>query len=353
MDREDPTVIFTARLMPPRVVGGLERFSADVLASLRHSCRVVDLAHYGSRRRQWRYLATIGIRVRSRARALAPAVVDGSDASMAAAISSAGLPSVVRVHGRDLVHPNPIYQAYLRRYLPRVTTIVANTDATRGLLDRVGIPPEQATTVHPAALSPPRGFAYEPVPGRLLALGRLVPRKGVVHLVQHVWPLLAEEWPDARLDIVGDGPCRRRLLRALARSPAAERVQFHGKISRFALEGLFSHADCLVMGNRSVPGDWEGFGIVAAEAAVRGVPVVATRVDGLGEAVVHGETGLLVTSGSPEELASAVGLVIARTVLAERDLVRRAANARWGTQRLEKDYAQVVRDTWERHRAGP
>ena len=61
---------------------------------------------------------------------------------------------------------------------------------------------------------------------------------------------------------------------------------------------LLGAADIFVMPNIEVPGDIEGFGIVAIEAAASGLPVVAARLEGIPDAIVDGENGCLVTPGA-------------------------------------------------------
>lgn len=67
------------------------------------------------------------------------------------------------------------------------------------------------------------------------------------------------------------------------------------------LQSLYESADVLVM-----PSRWEGFGLVALEAMRAGLPVIASRVGGLQEVVTHGETGILVTPESPDEIVAAL-----------------------------------------------
>jgi glycosyltransferase involved in cell wall biosynthesis len=79
------------------------------------------------------------------------------------------------------------------------------------------------------------------------------------------------------------------------------------------------------------PSRWEGFGITLLEAMAAGTPIVATSVGGVPEVVVHGETGLLVPPGSPEELARACAALL-------RDRDRAARLARAGRARVESRF---------------
>lgn len=338
-----PTVLFAARLMPP-VGGGIEQLSDDVLHALRENFEVVDLANRGARWTQFPYLATIGERLRLKARRLKSVVVDGGDATLSPALVRSGAPSIVRVQGLDLLLPNPIYQRVIRKYLPRVNVICPCSGPTAAILKGFNVPAERIHVVHPAADAPP-GWEPAAEPGRMLFVGRLVERKGLREFVEQVWPGVAREIPHAQLRVVGDGPDRPRIERAVASAPANDRIHLLGALPRASLEDEFRQADLLVMPNRPRGGDFEGFGIVAIEAAVRGVPVVARAVDGVVDAVVPERTGLLVRDDAATAMADELLRVLERRALGDRHAIMSEAKARYGSQRLAKTYAEVVERT--------
>ena len=98
----------------------------------------------------------------------------------------------------------------------------------------------------------------------------------------------------ASLDVVGTGYMLDKL-----RSMSLPRVRLHGFVEESEKHALLAQTHLLL-----VPGTREGWGIVAIEAAAHGVPAVAYDVPGLRDAVVDGETGVLVTA-TPEALAEA------------------------------------------------
>ncbi len=178
-------------------------------------------------------------------------------------------------------------------------------------------------------------------------MGRLVPRKGTLQFLEQVWPRVAEENPEATVAIVGDGPEKPRILKAIDCAPSRIRIQFCGAVSRRDLEAIFSKADVVAMMNHSRSGDFEGFGIVAAEAAVRGIPVVAFAVDGLGDSVLQSKTGLLVPSGRYREAAEAFTEIIERSAFSDRREIQKIALKAFGKDRLAKEYRSVIQETWE------
>ena len=83
-----------------------------------------------------------------------------------------------------------------------------------------------------------------------------------------------------------------------------DRIQLLGSLDHNEVRSLLSNFGSIVITSK-----WEAFGIVALEAMAEGVPVVAVRAGGLEEVIVHEESGYLVESRSPEEIADAVRLL--------------------------------------------
>jgi phosphatidylinositol alpha-1,6-mannosyltransferase len=143
-----------------------------------------------------------------------------------------------------------------------------------------------------------------PVYGELVVgLSRLVPRKGFDVLIEAA-PRVLERHPDLTVAIGGSGRDRRRLeLRARrARVP----VRFLGRVPDDDLPELYGCSDvfAMVCRNRWLGLEQEGFGIVFLEAAAAGVPQLAGTSGGSDEAVVDGETGLVIRDPrDPAEVA--------------------------------------------------
>ncbi len=132
----------------------------------------------------------------------------------------------------------------------------------------------------------------------LAFVGRLDHQKGIDRLLGAVSHLGARG-EHVNLVVAGDGP-KRDLVENFIR---------HGEGGRFArllgfvedVRGVLSAADVFVM-----PSRWEGFGLAAAEAMAAGLPVIATKVPGLREVVVDGQTGVLVAPDDVQTLAEAI-----------------------------------------------
>jgi len=176
--------------------------------------------------------------------------------------------------------------------------IVANSHATRSRLEADGIHPVEVVwngvPVRAArkALTSPPTIAFA---------GRLVWEKGADVLLRAFAKVVAQI-PQARLLMAGDGPERRDLAVLIDRLNLNANVCLLGHLSREKLEDCFATVWLQV-----VPSRWEEpFGIVAAEALMRGTAVVATDSGGLAEMIRHGETGLLVPADQPDALGEAL-----------------------------------------------
>ncbi len=176
----------------------------------------------------------------------------------------------------------------------------------QGELERRGVPSSSIARLPAAVPSPITSTSPPPARtrGNILAVGRLVPRKGQDVLIAALSHLPA--W--VQLDVVGEGPDRDRLL-ALAREGGVDhRVTLRGHVPAAALEDLWARAACFALPVRDeAAGDTEGFGLVFLEAAARGVAAVGGRSSGAAEAVLQDRTGLLVDDPrSPQAVAAAL-----------------------------------------------
>ncbi len=166
-------------------------------------------------------------------------------------------------------------------------------------------------------------------PFRLLALGRLVPKKGYAVLLA-ACRLLAREGFDFHLTLGGDGPERWQLQRLIEHYGLEGRVALPGFVPHREVPHLLQAADLFIMPSLIAPsGDRDGIPNVVLEALLHEVPVVATEISGLPEVIHPGTTGWLTRAADPESLARAVQEAAAdpgearRRALAGRDLVAR------------------------------
>jgi phosphatidyl-myo-inositol dimannoside synthase len=118
--------------------------------------------------------------------------------------------------------------------------------------------------------------------------------------------------PDARLLLVGGGPSRSRLEQLAQRCGVADAVVFTGSVPWAELPAYFGAGDVFAMPCRTrlAGADVEGLGIVFLEAAACGLPVVAGNSGGAPDAVLDGETGLVVDGRSALFVAESVAALL-------------------------------------------
>ncbi len=197
---------------------------------------------------------------------------------------------------------------------------IAVSAYTAGLLATAGAPPER---VHVIANGTdiPDDPAPQPVDRpTILTIARIEERyKGHDTMVRALALVLAKV-PDAQWVVIGDGSLRPG-LEQLARSyGVAGSIRFLGAVSDDQRNAWLARAHVLAMPSRLPAGAFagEGFGIVYLEAAAYGKPVVAGNVGGAVDAVVDGETGLLVDPLDPLAVAGAITTLLQDEVLARR-----------------------------------
>ena len=226
----------------------------------------------------------------------------------------------VVVHGLDLVFPSRPYRTLARRALRRADRVLAISAATREEAFRLGVDAGRLVDLHPGLPHPPptdreaggralrRRLGLAESSFLVTTVGRLVPRKGVRFLVTEVLPALPG---DVHYLVAGEGPEAEPIRRAAAATGVSDRVHLLGRVSDADRDRLFDGTDVVVMPNLPRSGDMEGFGLVALEAALRGAPVVAARIDGLEDALLGGASGWLCGPGDANEWLERLRTLIA------------------------------------------
>lgn len=234
--------------------------------------------------------------------------------------------------GRGLLH---IVGGRLEPWgLARAAAVITLTQRLAGLLVAEGLAAERLhvipSGVVPALFTADAGDPFPQLPRpRVTFVGRLHPEKGLGVLLRAAAALRT---PGAHVLIVGDGPQRAALERAVSRRGLADRVSLVGAVPHDDVPAVLAHADVVVLPSLS-----EELGSVLLEVMQAGRPVVASRVGGIPEAVADGVTGLLVPPGDPAALAGAVDRLLADRPAAAA--MGRAARERAGAY----DWSQLAR----------
>jgi phosphatidyl-myo-inositol dimannoside synthase len=261
------------------------------------------------------------------------AVISGHAVTAPAATAVArltGAPSIQYLHADEARHRPRLVSFAVRR----ADAVVAVSGHAREAALAAGADPAHVEVVLPG-VDPPSDVSAEPAPQpTVITVARLSDRYKGHDTMLRAMPLVRAEVPDARWLVVGDGPLRAELEAAAEAAGLAEAVSFTGSVPDEERDRLLASAHVFAMPSRLPPEGvgGEGFGIVYLEAAARGLPVVAGDVAGPRDAVVDGDTGLLVDPEDPAAVAGALSSLLAEptraTALGEAGR-RRAAGLTW------------------------
>jgi phosphatidylinositol alpha-1,6-mannosyltransferase len=264
-------------------------------------------------------------------------------AAVAAARAASAIPAVY-LHGLDIVAPSRLYRMAWWPAIRQCRGVMVNSANTRRLAIEAGVEAARIRIVHPGTDLPHRDASArsrfrrnrrldDAVPV-LLSVGRLTARKGLAEFVARALPAIVAVRPDTRLVIIGDqapnalhrgsGSGFERIRAAAEAAGVAAAIEWVGPGSEDELADAYQGADVHVFPVRDIPGDVEGFGMVAIEAAAYGLPTVAFDVGGVADAVVDCQNGRLVAA----EDYGAFSLAVQEVLVAAHDGSSQAARAR-------------------------
>lgn len=229
---------------------------------------------------------------------------------------------VCTIHGLDITYgkKNPLYRIINVASLNKLDRIIAVSRGTEEIARHFNVSPRLLTVIPngvecdetflpeardnkkdfltslmknkgTAAMEKSWSAATSPI--TILTLGRLCRRKGVYWFLENVFPLLDN---NIFYIVAGGGPEEKRLKRFIAKNRLANRVLLLGKVSNRDKQLLMNSCDMFVQPNIPVVGDAEGFGLTVIEAASCQMPVIASDLEGIKDAICDSRNGFLVKS---------------------------------------------------------
>jgi glycosyltransferase involved in cell wall biosynthesis len=245
-----------------------------------------------------------------------------------------GIHFSVTAHGQDFMKDLG-NDDLLREICAAAVFVAAETDYSRELLCQRC--PDSAAKIYRVYngidlehFPTPVAAAINPVP-RIVSVGRLVSFKGFEYLID-ACAELARRGFDFVCDIIGDGPLRDTLQAKIDMLNLASRINLLGSLSQRAVFEKLRAADIFALASvTDQQGTTDVFPTVIIEAMAAARPVVSTRLAGIPESVVHGETGLLVSPGDTTALAQALEQLL-------RDVDLRMRYGRAGRARVEEHF---------------
>ena len=227
-----------------------------------------------------------------------------------------GIPVVLTAHGWTFTPGFPPLQAAAYRHIERLTgplaskiIAVSEFDRRLALHERI-VAEERIVTVHNGMPDIPPGLRADPgrSPPRLIMVARLGAQKDHTSLLRALEGLKHREW---ELELIGDGPLMGEMKSLAATLGLGTRVRFLGQ--RMDVDQLMAEAQISLLVT-----NWEGFPLSIIESMRAGLPVVASSVGGIGEAICDGETGYLVPRGDVEVLRDRIDRLLTDPALRVR-----------------------------------
>lgn len=281
-----------------------------------------------------------------------------------------GIPLIVTLHGYDVTSlPNQagwrgiLYRARLRRLFASAAHVVAVSRHIETTAVQHGLPTWKSSVLYlgvdlPAEVAVPR-VADEVT---VLFVGRFTEKKGIADALIAIDSLPAAQRDRIEFRIVGAGPDA-GMLKALA-EPLGARVKFLGFLSASEVSRQLEESSFVLVPSKTASNnDTEGLPMVVLEAGAHGRAVVAYAHAGIPEAVIDGETGILVPEGNIAALSEAVGRLVDDEELARslgmnaRSRIEKEFEMRRSIMRLETLYDSVRatprRVAYKTYRASP
>ena len=312
---------FDVTVLTPRVAGGAPREVIDGVSVVRYPYffkRFEDLAdgaildNLKARRSRWLQVPALviglAIALRREVRRLKPVAIHAHwviPQGLVAARCAPKVPLVVTTHGGDIYALNQGPLLALKRWVfaraARITTVNRQMQerlVSLGVLaEKIAVLPMGVDTQAVAQVA----AGVSAVDGQLLVVGRLVEKKGIGYLFEAI---RHGNLPSRlKVKVIGDGPLRAELERLAT----GLEVEFMGQRGRS--EVLAAIAESQLMAIPSVTaasGDQEGLPVTLLEGAAGGIAVVASRLPGIDEVIVHEQSGLLVEQRDVAGLAAAL-----------------------------------------------
>ena len=219
----------------------------------------------------------------------------------------ANVPLVIHYHGADVHHRDTVkeYLTLYKKSFDYASKLVAVSNDMVNALKTIGAPANKLV-LNPYGVDLSK-FTIAPVSQsaiNFLAVGRFVEKKSPSSVVQ-AFKIVAAQFPDARLTMVGSGILLESTKQLADELGLKEKISFPGVQSSQQIQQLMQQSRCFVQHSvTAADGDMEGTPNTILEAGASGLAIVSTQHAGIKEAVVNGETGYLVPEHDVEGMAN-------------------------------------------------
>ncbi len=358
---EHPRILFISHTYPP-IVGGVESQNFELYTWLSKIAEVKLLAN----RKRWfipfflkyagLYALTFG---RKYDAILLGSCILGNVAWTIKKFSK--IPVITVAHGLDLTWKNKIYQKlWIKIFLKSVDKFICVGNETVRIAKEKNIPENRLVFI-PNGIDTNKFLGEhsqeeleriigEKLNGRktILTTGRLAVHKGVDWFCENVMPKMGD---NVIYIIAGDGEKKDEIRKIIERNNLKSKVKLLGYVSDNDRDILYNTADVYVKPNIKIEGTMEGFGIVAIEAASCKIPVIASNLEGLKDAIKDGQNGFLVEPYSTEGYVKKINELLAdenfRKNFGEKAREYVVENFTW--EKISKRYLEEIEKTIKKY----
>ncbi len=326
-------VTFISRAHTPHA-GGMERLNYELVSQLKNlpDVNVGTIVYHGPRILSPLFLFT-GI-FKSLSAARQSDIVHLGDPTLSflgyLIKKLTGKPVAVTVHGLDISYPLPLYQFYLRLFFTRFDLYLPISRHVNQILQSKNISPASKIIVIKPGLNDQ--YFSSRVKRRhldqllsldtankfiIITVGRLIKRKGHAWFIANILPKLPSH---VLYVIAGAGPETDNIQHTAVQHGLGDQLIQLGRVSAANLEVLYNTADAFVQPNIHIKNDHEGYGLVLVEAALCGLPVFASKMEGMTDAIHNGQNGILLPPENPAPWITQLTNLTATPLSSEKSL---------------------------------
>jgi glycosyltransferase involved in cell wall biosynthesis len=229
------------------------------------------------------------------------------------------IPFSFTAHANDIFAPRQ-FEIGLDKLVDAARVIITETDfAAQFLRERF---PQRADHIHRIYngldLAEFRRGDFSSTPPLIVAIGRLIPKKGFAELIR-ACALILRRGKAFQCEIIGEGPLENELRAQIAQLDLQNCVVLSGAKPQSEVRGRLFAANVFVLPSVvDREGGMDNLPTVIMEAMATGLPVVSTDIGGIPEMVTHKKTGFLVPPGDTEALADAIDKLISDSAVAQK-----------------------------------
>lgn len=262
-----------------------------------------------------------------------------------------GIKSIITIHGLDITYQNWFYQKIIPSSINKLDKVICISNHTKEECIKKGISNNKITVIPNGVntqeffINKPKNILKKQLEKKLnislenkiilLTVGRLVKRKGIDWFINNVMPSLYNKYIYL---ISGDGKEREEIKNSIFKKNLQNNVFLLGKTDFETLKLLYNASDLFIMPNITVKGDTEGFGIVLIEAGSCGLPVIASNIEGIKDAVINGKTGWLIAERNTSEFINTI-----KKKPLSKDKVREEVINNFDWEKIARRYLEVMR----------